>query len=66
MGYSFASFFIKEQRKKDKEIYDNMPKVMTQLDLLTKYVRGLVPKVVNVVTAKGTKAYDDYDTKDLI
>lgn len=59
MGDPSTSFVSKEQRIKEEERDQNMAKVMTQLDLLTKHVIEAPSKAVKVISYKRVKAYDD-------
>lgn len=43
----------------DEESDENMAKMITKLDLLTKYVIGDPQKAVNVINSKSVKDYDD-------
>lgn len=49
----------KEQLAKDQEREENMPKMLTQLDRLTKHVVGENQKSVNVIVAAGDVVYDN-------
>lgn len=48
----FVYFVSQEQRKKYEKRDENMSKVMTQLDILTKHIIEASCKEVNVVSAK--------------
>ncbi|WMV59102.1 hypothetical protein MTR67_052487 [Solanum verrucosum] len=50
--------FKKEQIEKDQERDENMAKIMTQMDLLSKHVMGSGYKVVNAVGVSGVNPFE--------
>lgn len=53
-------------KKKDKERYENMAKVIMQLYLLTMHIMGALPNTVIIVVYKSIKTYDEEETKSLL
>lgn len=58
-----TSIVDKKKRKQNEEREESMAKMMTKLNLLTKYVTGVPTKMVNVVLSKSYE--DDKEMKKL-
>lgn len=57
--FDIAHISQESQRKMEVEKNVKLTKMMTQLDLITKYVMGTPTKVINAIVSKGSSVCDD-------